>query len=779
MVEKEVKLDIDNPPSPEDVLESMRENGDIKEEAYKEMKFRFEDIEDLHRLSKYQIYERAYKNDRIGRCIELLLELGEKEPNKFKRSMLLSNAIKNPMSMNFKEDDFKKVTWILMQTIDIAKEKNLSLVFIKSLMDIILYYSVLYHNSVKNTQRLLENKFCTYPLSKQLRMICIFIQDQTRMMREQIISDRKKHSFATGMEMNVANRTVNLIPSQKISFADNYEGTLEYFDTLMRYLFAVKKEDLKKNDIGTHGDIHPFGIPEFQQITYIAQQRMMYTELEEKFRYSDWNVNIRKGKAGEEIYAFFPNNREKFIAHIVASIRREYRYRSNVTRFADIHKMTKALESIEFIAKELDVDSLEELHMDEERFKSACSIAEVTISVYKELSKKYYFQCKFKNMTIDDIILTYQFLYTYSQVYSNASMKKFRPDDNSTYKYLVPVVHIEYFAGEFSNIFHLQKDKAEKLLKCFIYDGSIRGDNGDIFSRPLIRINDSQVLMCESLIEQMNLERCVEKVLQRFNVDLKPVGKEFEEKLVGRLKSIEGIQVNTEHIVFDAYDGRHVEFDFLGTLEDCLLLFEFKSVLIPYDDIEVYKREEVIKEGVDQVNRRGEVIKHNWDIIRSMVNIDLPEKPYHEDKVIKVVCTNIYDFTTLKIEGVRITDESTLLKYFADPFVGVFSKDKEALRILDAKFIWKSGKPTVEEFIEYLDEPVTVGNIPGCFKNEFKWIPVFEGDFLVGMVDVIQEKDPFREAINKKRQVVRGKKVYPNDPCPCGSGKKYKFCCEK
>ena len=24
---------------------------------------------------------------------------------------------------------------------------------------------------------------------------------------------------------------------------------------------------------------------------------------------------------------------------------------------------------------------------------------------------------------------------------------------------------------------------------------------------------------------------------------------------------------------------------------------------------------------------------------------------------------------------------------------------------------------------------------------------------------------------------VRTKKIYPNDPCPCGSGKKYKKCC--
>ena len=26
-------------------------------------------------------------------------------------------------------------------------------------------------------------------------------------------------------------------------------------------------------------------------------------------------------------------------------------------------------------------------------------------------------------------------------------------------------------------------------------------------------------------------------------------------------------------------------------------------------------------------------------------------------------------------------------------------------------------------------------------------------------------------------RVRSGKKIYPNDPCPCGSGKKYKHCC--
>ena len=31
----------------------------------------------------------------------------------------------------------------------------------------------------------------------------------------------------------------------------------------------------------------------------------------------------------------------------------------------------------------------------------------------------------------------------------------------------------------------------------------------------------------------------------------------------------------------------------------------------------------------------------------------------------------------------------------------------------------------------------------------------------------------------KDGTVRKGKKIFPNDPCPCGSGKKYKKCCGK
>ena len=60
---------------------------------------------------------------------------------------------------------------------------------------------------------------------------------------------------------------------------------------------------------------------------------------------------------------------------------------------------------------------------------------------------------------------------------------------------------------------------------------------------------------------------------------------------------------------------------------------------------------------------------------------------------------------------------------------------------------------------------------------------------------VLDEQDKLEEMYEKKKQLeaaldfVNGKidpgkgkqrkadKIYPNDPCPCGSGKKYKRCC--
>ncbi len=44
--------------------------------------------------------------------------------------------------------------------------------------------------------------------------------------------------------------------------------------------------------------------------------------------------------------------------------------------------------------------------------------------------------------------------------------------------------------------------------------------------------------------------------------------------------------------------------------------------------------------------------------------------------------------------------------------------------------------------------------------------------------DEEKQKELYKEQ-KKSQTIVKAPKVYPNDPCPCGSGKKYKKCCGK
>ena len=53
-------------------------------------------------------------------------------------------------------------------------------------------------------------------------------------------------------------------------------------------------------------------------------------------------------------------------------------------------------------------------------------------------------------------------------------------------------------------------------------------------------------------------------------------------------------------------------------------------------------------------------------------------------------------------------------------------------------------------------------------NQEVKRVKVAKETGAVGSADSVVKKQPVRKAATK---------VGPNDPCPCGSGKKYKKCC--
>ena len=63
-------------------------------------------------------------------------------------------------------------------------------------------------------------------------------------------------------------------------------------------------------------------------------------------------------------------------------------------------------------------------------------------------------------------------------------------------------------------------------------------------------------------------------------------------------------------------------------------------------------------------------------------------------------------------------------------------------------------------------------------EADLKWIETQKQSFLKSMEMADDYNDMYDDfSMPVQQPIVKETKIYPNDPCPCGSGKKYKKCC--
>jgi hypothetical protein len=651
-----------------ELLNEKLKNGEISKNMFDELmtldplKLDFENnIEEL----KYYINKKW-----PIRSSEIMHKIYEEHKSGFRKALLISNCIPDPLNPKYNKDTHEFICEVINRTYTINKEAEKE--FLNELKEIYFTINALYYNNTSNSRLLFKSDFSKYILSEQIRMCLIMLQDQSRIMTKKLTEKRKKNAFLTGMEIVVSDQKATDNPNVKMSHLDNYEGLVESLDMLFRYLYYSKGKELKLEYAPKHGDIHYFDEKSIQLVVNLATLRNVYVETWEKFKYSNWKSSIAKEK-GKNIYVFQPRDKESYRRKLIAQLRRNYiQIKSNLDSVTEATRK-ESEKDIEKIKSKIDIDNFKTvLDWGIEEYSLLKIYYNVYLKQYDVDNFMIYEKFSFDDLTIKDISNVSTYLRIVSELYKKSLDEIFNENDYSTYKYIVPILEVNIMIQHFSKLYDIDFENAKKIFSCLLFDNTVNGST-DLFCRPLVKLSKNEIAFCPSLIEQMNTERIIEKLLKNNSVNIASIGDAFEFKIRQVLDIFSNVEVNTSKVEFKAFDGRDVEFDFIGLFDDYLLLWEFKATTSSYTDIELFDSFKSIKYGIKQIERRSKVIKEDWDKIRELANIELPEDPITEDKIIKIVGTNVLDYTGFKKNDIRIFDESTLLKFFVNPEVDAIS----------------------------------------------------------------------------------------------------------
>lgn len=776
----------------------------------------------------------AYEKNDLAECETNLLFLvllyntdimqGGSYDHDLKHMLFKTNCIRNPLGMKYTPKDYEKTKQILTNVLNLSiainnpkidtqeiTQKNFTIDdrIIKDIMDAAVYTDCFYKMNYLNSKRMDESEVSKIPFVEQLISVLLFYQDQTRLIRENYQNYLHKDCI-TGMEFSVSDQPVEYYKNLKASISDNFESTLESMNEIVHYLYYKYKETLDTQVVDTDIKfelIHPYRNVEFERYLYIASQRYSLCRIEEGIRYGYYGLgDMYKTKEGIQVYAFSLESDEKYKARSIGIFRREYQVRSYIMLdYRNQVDFSVASEKLSILANELiDVQAEEyalldfsKFHPDKDLFRMAEGISKSKERIVESLTKDYYLDCDVKGVKIRDLLCAYGYLYTLSEVLYSASLQLIDDEKQSTYVKEVCLVSISYLSIELSRIHGYDINYAEKLVDRFVFHEKKNHDD-DIFAQPLLKISRTQVVLSQALLDQVNLDRVIERQFIRYSKDVSEVGHIFEKEFVDTLKkgyienffdlkykAIPNFAVNTNKIEYEAFDGRNIEFDLIVVLGDYLILTELKTVMTSYDLNDLEKRKKNIKEAIEQLQRRAESVKYDWEKIKELASIELPEQPFDQDHIILIACTDAYDYTPLKYENVFITDDSIYLKYFTNPYIDAIEVKPRNTTIRNVKSIWEKGYPDAKEFMKYLMNPVTIQSFADYMEKQFIPVPVMdEKDCAIYCENYRLTEDPIRAAVlDGKKDVEQRdckimKKIYPNDPCPCGSGKKYKKCCK-
>jgi preprotein translocase subunit SecA len=243
--------------------------------------------------------------------------------------------------------------------------------------------------------------------------------------------------------------------------------------------------------------------------------------------------------------------------------------------------------------------------------------------------------------------------------------------------------------------------------------------------------------------------------------------------------------------------------------------FDIRKSLLQYDDVMnqqreiIYKQRSEVLEGEDMKDQIQEMIK---DIVYSAVDAHISGLEENIEEDIQSLLNYLYDIYLPKdavtVDELKLLSNDEIKEKLLNIAKDLYAKKEEEfgseqmreiervilLRIVDTK--WMDHIDSMEHLKQGIglrayrqQDPVQAYQMEGSDMFD-EMIANIQAETVKYLFHVEIERRPERERVNKevttnyesenivKKPVRRKeKKIGRNDPCPCGSGKKYKDCC--
>jgi hypothetical protein len=683
----------------------------------------------------YAFLKKSLIEGDVAAAAEWLHEVYLQHRDNFMKPILLADVLPEPLQRDFEKNIgtikvFDSACELVHLKLNQSGQETGSFAFqyssvIKTILD-------LYVHNKSNTKQLGDAELFKLPIPTIIHMLCVFLENQDRLSSLEQYVKMKESKYIDLFSRGVADIESG---NGNISLSTNLEAGFETVSVLFGYLFYKGKKELER-EIEKAEDISPYEIPSIEKLNLLALHRGMVDHLWEKVKYRGWRQYLWRGMDEEEIMYYEPPNKKFFKLESAAVERYSYKEKLDLYKRQDLSfrsTFEKLILLEDNLAAEIDLDEPASLfRLNSEKLKQLThtyhKINETGIDSLEFIDSDIWRRNVLganRNISFKKFFSFVTYLQALGGGYSQKSHENFVDEDRAGYKRLAPRIQKSALVNNYVELFDEELEVTTELLDMLTFRPRPKGELSDLFSQPLVFMGEDEVVLVPALIKQLNLPRMIEQQFGIWKIDDAYKGKALERYIKRALSFNRFLKVNLGELKFDAFDGKPVEFDFLATFEDHVLLIEMKCLRRPYSPKEIFDLEDDVYYGVEQVNRRAEVLQRDWEQIRASATIGLPTSPPDPKKIIKVVCLNIFDFTAKKIDGVVITDASSLTKYFMNPVVDQIEIGKTKKKVGEFS-LWELGKPTPMELKRFLEKPHAMKDIYDCLESTPRQLMLIE-----------------------------------------------------